>query len=307
MIDGILNVNKPQGMTSFKVVSLIKRISGEKRVGHAGTLDPEATGVLPVCLGRGTRVIEYLMDTTKAYRAEIEFGVSTDTFDSTGNVTSRIDPSGISRGKLDVALLSFHGLIEQVPPIYSALKYQGRPLYELARSGAKVKLSSRPVTIYKLDIIDWQPPVVTIEVVCSKGTYIRSLANDLGENVGCGAHMKSLNRLRCGIFDIKDAVPLSEIENAFHNDLWQKYVYPMDSVLMNMPFVVVSADEKSEIITGRPIAIKDSSEDINPEIMSRIETGYKNLYRAYTVGGRFVAVLELTSESGLLHPKKVFV
>ena len=186
-MDGILNINKPLGKTSFSIVSMVKRLSGESRVGHAGTLDPAASGVLPVCLGQGTRVIEFLLDAPKAYRAEIEFGVVTDTDDATGKIISRGDPSGINRRKLLSALDSFRGLISQTPPMYSAVKHHGKPLYKLARQGIEVERKSRLRWIYRLELTSWQPPLATIEVECSKGTYIRSLAHDLGQLLGCGA------------------------------------------------------------------------------------------------------------------------
>ncbi len=215
MVDGILNINKPCGMTSFSLVSIVKRLTGERHVGHAGTLDPTATGVLPICLGQGTRIVEFLVEATKAYRAEIELGVSTDTYDASGRVIQRGDPSGISQEQLTSALDSFRGLIQQTPPMYSAVKYQGKPLYELARAGITIERRSRPTKIHNLELVDWQPPVATIEIVCGKGTYIRSLAYDLGQALGCGAYLKSLIRQRCGFFDIRDAVSLPQFQDAF--------------------------------------------------------------------------------------------
>ena len=308
-MDGILNINKPLGITSFGVVALVRRLSGERRVGHAGTLDPAATGVLPVCLGQGTRVIEFLVDTTKAYRAEIELGVTTDTYDATGKVTQRSDPSGISRTQLDLALTSFRGEIQQVPPLYSALKHQGEPLYKLARAGLKVELKSRPVNIHKLELIDWQLPFVTVEVVCSKGTYIRSIAHDLGQILGCGAHLKSLIRLRCGIFDIKDAVSLPELEEAFRCGYWQKFLYPIDSVLSDLSAVVVNDDEARNITNGRPLVLDNASGGAVSDNLQTSLSGDNSLQfrcRAYTLDGSFLAVLRFNAESGKWHPEKVF-
>jgi tRNA pseudouridine55 synthase len=191
--------------------------------------------------------------------------------------------------------------------MFSALKYQGRPLYELAREGTEVNLKSRPVTIHKLDIIDWNPPVVTVEVVCSKGTYIRSLANDLGQSLGCGAHMKNLVRLRYGIFDLKDSVPLEIIEESFHSCSYQQFIYPMDSVLMDIPSIIMSLEQTLDVKTGRPITLKDFTSYTVSEIYSQTGKKHNNLFRAYTTEGAFLAVLELTPESGYLHPKKVFI
>jgi len=294
-MDGILNINKPKGRTSFNVVALVRRLSGERRVGHAGTLDPAATGVLPVCLGRGTRVIEFLMDSTKAYRAEIELGVATDTYDADGRITRKGDPSGISRDRLELALSSFYGLIHQIPPIYSALKHQGKPLYELARAGITVERRSRLVKIHHLELIDWQSPVVTIEVVCGKGTYIRSLAHDLGQSLGCGAHLKNLVRLRCGLFDIRDAVSLPQLEHAFRYGYWQHFVYPLDIVLLNWSAMVVSDDTGRVIRNGSPVDYvgRHSSEE--------------NRCRVYTPDGFFLGVLRFNSEKGQWQPEKVFL
>ncbi len=260
MMDGILNINKPWGETSFSVVSMVKRLTGERRVGHAGTLDPAATGVLPVCFGQGTRVVEFLVEATKTYRAEIELGVTTDTQDAEGRVIRREDPSGISQGQLKSALTSFCGLIQQTPPMYSALKYHGKPLYELARAGITVERSSRPVKIHKLELVDWQPPVATIEVVCGKGTYIRSLADDLGQALGCGAYLKNLIRLKCGIFDIRDAVTVPQLEDAFRYGYWHRFIYPIDSVLLHWTAMVVSDDVGQNIKNGQPLVLGNGEE-----------------------------------------------
>lgn len=319
-MDGLLNINKPYGVTSFDVVSLVKRLSGERRVGHAGTLDPAATGVLPVCLGRGTRVIEFLVDTTKAYRAEIELGVATDTYDASGKVTHTYDaggrvtqqgdPAGITYAQLESALASFCGRIQQVPPLYSALKHQGKPLYKLARAGITVERRSRPVSIYQLEIIDWQLPLVTIEVVCSKGTYIRSLAHDLGQLLGCGAHLKNLIRLRCGLFDIKDSVSVPQLKDAFHHGYWQQFVYSIDSVLIDLTAIVVSNDEEKYIRNGRSLVLEDSGRKVGSNSLKlpvAVETSLENFCRAYALDGSFLGVLRFNPENGQWHPQKVFL
>ena len=178
--------------TSFEVVAFVRRLSGERRVGHGGTLDPKATGVLPVGLGRGTRVAEFLAQENKVYRAQVELGTATDSYDVSGKVTWRGDVSAVTRELVEAALDSFRGLIEQTPPMYSALKYQGQPLYRLARAGIEVPRLPRKVNIFRLELLDFELPLLTLEVACSKGTYIRSLAHDLGQALGCGAHLKSL-------------------------------------------------------------------------------------------------------------------
>ncbi len=294
-MDGILNINKPEGRTSFSVVAMVKRLSGERRVGHAGTLDPMATGVLPVCLGQGTRVTEFLVDTTKTYRAQIELGVTTDTYDASGKVTHKTTPSGISQEQLESALASFRGLIQQTPPLYSAVKFHGRPLYQWARAGIEVERKSKPVRIDHLEIIDWQPPVVTIEVVCGKGTYIRSLAHDLGQILGCGATLNSLVRLRCGLFDIKDTVSVSQLEDAFHHGYWQHFVYPIDIGLLHWSAMVVNDDTSQAIKNGCPVDCLEQH--------PRLEENC----RAYTPNGHFLGILRFNHDSKQWQPRKVFL
>lgn len=302
-VDGILNVNKPRGRTSFSIVAVVRRLSGERRVGHAGTLDPEATGVLPVCLGKATRVIEFLMDTTKTYRAEVELGVDTDTYDATGTVVHRGDASRISREQVEIALSSFRGRILQTPPMYSAIKQQGRPLYEMARAGKTVKRRKRPVEVHNLEMLSWQPPVVTLEVVCGKGTYIRSLAHDLGRALGCGAMLRTLVRLRSGLFDIENAVSLPELEEAFRDGHWQEYLYSIDSVLSHWKAVTVSDEMAWAIRNGQSVeVIGDVS--AGKELVSALSS--ESFCRAYSSNGSLLALLRFEPELGRWQPHKVF-
>jgi len=296
-VDGILNINKPWGKTSFGIVAMVRRLTGERRVGHAGTLDPAASGVLPVCLGRGTRVIEFLLDASKVYRAQIELGVATDTYDATGRITLKCDPSEVSQRQLESALASFCGLIPQTPPMYSALKYHGQRLYQLARAGITVDRESRRARIYRLELIDFKPPLVTVEVESGKGIYIRSLSHDLGQLLGCGAHLKSLVRLRYGPFDIRDAVSLPQLEDALCCNLWQHLVYPIDIVLLTLAAVVVSDDQRRVIRNGGPVVLEDGQDGSN----------FEGRCRAYSQDGCFLAVLRFNPKSGQWQPEKVFV
>jgi tRNA pseudouridine55 synthase len=300
-MDGILNINKPAGETSFSIVARIRRLSGERRAGHAGTLDPTATGVLPVCLGKGTRIIEFLVDTPKKYLAEIELGVTTDTYDGSGQVIHRGDPGDIDREQLETTIDRFRGKIRQIPPMYSAVKYHGQPLYKLARAGVEVERKSRPVTIHRLELLDWQTPLITAEIECSKGTYIRTLAYDLGEALGCGAYLKSLVRTGCGGFDIKDSVTMPELEEAFRRGYWEHYVHPVDIALHHQRAIVVNETTEELIKKGRPVTIDDSSERERGE---RPRTEY---CRAYSADGRFLAVLESLPGGNVWQPKKVLV
>jgi tRNA pseudouridine55 synthase len=294
-LDGIFNINKPSGKTSFSVVALIKRLTGERRAGHAGTLDPDASGVLPVCIGQATRIVEFLMDTRKTYRAEVELGKATDTYDGSGKITSQGDISGIDTDKLDQSLAQFRGNIEQVPPMYSAVKHKGQPLYRLARAGVAVQRKSRKVTIYRLELTSWKPPMATLEIECSKGTYIRSLANDLGEGLGCGAYLKNLVRTRYGIFNIKDAVSLAQMEEAIKEGNWQQYLHPIDSVLQDIPALTIEEGEEAAIKTGSPVKYRED------------ENNQGKYRRAYSRDGRFLAILIRDKDSGNWRPKKVLI
>lgn len=294
-----MNIDKPSGQTSFSVVALVKRLSRERRVGHAGTLDPMATGVLPVCLGQGTRVVEFLLATAKTYRAQIELGVATDTYDASGRVTRRGDASGVDREQLESALASFLGIIQQTPPMYSAVKYKGQRLYQLARAGVEVEPKSRPAQIYHLEIEDWQPPVVTIVVECGKGTYIRSLAHDLGQSLGCGANLKGLSRLSYGPFDLKNSISLSDLEDAFHYGYWQHFLHPIDSVLLPWQAMVVSNATEQVIKRGAPLTLEKGK---------HLPAGSSEVHcRTYTSDGYLLGVLRFNSRSRQWQPEKVFL
>jgi len=293
-IDGILNLDKPRGKTSFEVVAAVRRLSGERRVGHGGTLDPEATGVLPIYLGQGTRVVEFLAEAKKTYRAEIELGISTDTYDATGKVTGRGDTSALTREEVEAAAASFSGLVEQIPPMYSAVKYQGVPLYRWARAGVELPRTARKVEFFRIEILEWQTPLLTLEVECSKGAYIRSLAHDLGEKLGCGAHLRNLVRLSSGPFHISDAVTMSRIEDAFREGWWSELIYPIDVAVLHLPAMTVGDDDERAIINGRPLWLAQE------------EGPSEGVCRAYSHSGRFVAILRYDEARGCWQPRKVF-
>lgn len=293
-IDGILNLDKPRGKTSFEVVAAVRRLSGERRVGHGGTLDPEATGVLPICLGQGTRVVEFLAEAKKTYRAEIELGISTDTYDATGKVTGRGDTSALTREEVEAAAASFSGLVEQIPPMYSAVKHQGVPLYRWARAGVELPRTAREVEFFRIEILEWQTPLLTLEVECSKGAYIRSLAHDLGEKLGCGAHLRNLVRLSSGPFHISDAVTMSRVEDAFREGWWSELIYPIDVAVLHLPAMTVGDDDERAIINGRPLWLAQE------------EGPSEGVCRAYSHSGRFVAILRYDEARGCWQPRKVF-
>jgi len=290
-ISGILNLDKPAGMTSHDVVARVRHLLGIRKVGHAGTLDPMATGVLLICLGQATRVAEYLMRSDKIYRAEIRLGVTTDTHDAEGQV---IKTAKVNVGEEEVreALASFVGQIEQVPPMYSALKREGIPLYRLARKGIVVERKPRTVKVHRIKLLDWSPPLVTIEVTCSPGTYIRALARDLGERLGCGAHLAALTRLASGRFTLDEAVSLDKLAEAAAQGRWQELLHPLDAALQDFPAVTLDEAAERRVRFGQQVAIEHS--------------GPEPFCRAYSTRGELVALLRYDPQTGLWQPKKVF-
>ena len=299
-ISGIFNIDKPAGCTSFQVVSLVRRLSGVQRVGHAGTLDPSATGVLVVCLGQATRLIEYMMEGTKVYRAEVRLGITTDTLDATGRPLCQADPSNIGRQRVEEALTAFVGEIDQVPPMFSALKYSGEPLYRYARAQRQVERQARRVTIHRLQLLAFQPPLATIEVECGKGTYIRALAHDLGQQLGCGAHLAALARLRVGSFTLDDACSLPELEAAFQEGRWQSLLHPADAALPSWPAVTLSEAQERAVRFGQCLA----ADSLEPSPAQAVEDG--QLCRAYLPQGQLVAILRYDADVLLWRPVKVF-
>ena len=290
-MDGIINVNKPSGYTSFSVVAHIKRLTGEKRVGHGGTLDPLARGVLPLFLGQATRLIEYLQEYPKTYLAGIVLGVATDTYDAEGRVVTVADASDITPQAVAEVLSSLQGTITQVPPAYSALKRDGRPLYALARQGLALQAEARPVTIYRLEMVGFQPQMLMLDIECSKGTYIRSLAHDLGGKLGVGAHLASLVRTSYGPFDIKDAVGLEQLMLAAQAGAVSAFLHPLDAVLTLWPAVTLTEAQEQAVRFGQQLTM-----DARGEVR----------LRAYGLDGQLLALLSLDSETGAWQPSKVF-
>ncbi len=239
---GYVVIDKPAGWTSHDVVARARRIVGERRVGHAGTLDPAATGVLPLAVGLATRTVEYLANADKAYRATIRFGVSTDSADADGDVIATADPSHLTMDVLQPAIERFTGEIMQKPPMHSAIKVDGKRLYELARAGKEAEVKARPITIHEMTVIGWTAPDLTLDITCSKGTYIRSIARDLGEAVGTGAHLAGLVRTRSGPFTLADAMSLDELLARLEAEGWEAVSTPPDAVLGDMPAVRLDED-----------------------------------------------------------------
>lgn len=291
-ISGILNVNKPGGMTSHDVVMYVRRLTGQRRVGHAGTLDPMATGVLLLCLGQATRVAEYLTAGRKRYRAVVRLGISTDTYDAEGSVTQSVGFSDLSQAQILGALAAFQGTIQQVPPPFSAIKQNGRRLYELARRGMPVQVPPRTVEIDRIDLIAWESPDLTLDVTCSPGTYVRSLAHDLGQRLGVGGHLAALTRSASGRWVLREAATLDGLKQAVEAGTWAQLVHPLDAALHDFERVDLSSDSAQRVSQGQAIVL-----DQPPTT---------RLARAYAPGDLLVAVLQPSRKPGLWQPRKVF-
>ena len=242
-LHGYLVIDKPAGWTSFDVVARARRLLGAKRIGHAGTLDPAATGVLPLAVGSATKTLEFLNEVSKTYLAEITFGVETDSYDIEGRITRMSDPSHVTTGAIEAALAVFLGSSEQIPPMHAAIKIGGQKLYELARRGLEIERAPRPVTFFRLELLHWLAPVATILVDCSKGTYIRSLARDLGHALGSGAYLSNLVRLRSGPFDLCQAITVAALEELDWPWAWPEVAVHPDIAIQDWPALIL--DEAS--------------------------------------------------------------
>lgn len=253
-MNGVLNLLKPPGMTSHDVVDVVRRLLGVRRAGHTGTLDPGAAGVLPVCVGRATRVSEYLLGSDKVYRAVMVLGVSTDTQDAQGTVVSRRDASGVTREALEAVLPRFRGLVRQVPPMVSAARVEGERLYRKARRGETVERVPREVTIARLDLAAWRPgrhPSAVLDIVCSKGTYVRTLCEDLGEALGCGAYLHFLVRAGHGPFRQEESVTLEELGDAVRSGDPRRHLLPTARALSFLPGVTLRPEEARRVAQGQ--------------------------------------------------------
>jgi tRNA pseudouridine55 synthase len=247
-MNGVLVVDKPQGPTSFDVVREVRRALGVKKAGHTGTLDPMATGVLPVCVGDATKIAQFITVATKTYDAVVRLGVSTDTLDAEGRVLAERPVPAVTRELLDVALARFRGTFAQTPPMYSAVKVGGRRLYELARSGEEIERAPRQVTVHELVLRDFSATQLTLTVRASKGFFVRSLAAELGDALGCGAHLAALRRTQAGPFTLAQAIPLAEVQ-AGGAALAQRLV-SMSDALVDVPRLTVSAAEAERVQHG---------------------------------------------------------
>lgn len=251
--EGVLIVHKEAGWTSHDVVAKVRRLLGTQKVGHAGTLDPAATGVLPILIGRATRIAEYLIDWDKEYRAVLRLGETTDTQDASGRVLSAIDPSHITEEALRAAVAKFRGAQKQLPPMYSAVKVGGKPLYKAARAGQTIDRAERTISIYHLDIVARNGRDVTLQVVCSKGTYIRTLCADIGQTLGVGGHLLTLERRRVGPLPLEQALTIDEVTRRLHEGTLQRSLLSLDQLLEQLPALVVTNEQVPHVLHGAPV------------------------------------------------------
>ena len=302
MYNGIINIYKEAGYTSHDVVAKLRGILGQKKIGHTGTLDPEAVGVLTVCLGKGTKVCELLTDKDKVYETVMRLGVVTDTQDMTGNIL-RESPVCVNRNEIEEVIQSFKGEYAQIPPMYSALKINGKKLYELAREGKTVERQPRIVHIFELDILDIDPEGahVHMRVHCSKGTYIRTLCHDIGEKLGCGAAMETLMRVRVAGFEINQALTLAQVEKLVGEGNVEQVIWPIDSIFPMWPMGRTDAQADRLLYNGNMLL----RENVRFEDGLEPEKGGK--YRIYDSHGKFCAIYVYNDRSKTFKNEKMFV
>lgn len=294
-MNGIINVLKPAGMTSFDVVGYLRKILKIKKIGHTGTLDPAAVGVLPVCIGKATKSIEFLIDKDKTYRAELTLGISTDTQDNTGKIIKK-SPVNISEDEIREVIDFFVGRYSQIPPMYSALKINGKKLCDIAREGKVIDRKPRNVEIYSIDILQIKKDIVVFDVECSKGTYIRTLCDDIGNKLGCGGHMSFLLRKQAGIFGLSTTLTLEEIEEFAVNGTLVQNMIVVDEIFKDYNKIMLNSKETKRFLNGVKIKIND------------IFKNEKNL-RVYGYNDKFLALGEVIKINNniVLKVRKMFI
>lgn len=295
MKNGVINIYKERGYTSHDVVAKLRGILKQKKIGHTGTLDPEAEGVLPVCLGKGTKLCDMLTDRDKTYEAVLLLGQATDTQDTTGTVLSRAEVT-VSEEQVREAVLGFVGKYDQIPPMYSALKVNGQKLCDLARAGKEVERKSRTVEIYEIDILDICLPRVRMSVSCSKGTYIRTLCHDIGEQLGCHGCMEKLIRTKAGQFLISDSLTLAQVEALRDEGRLSEVILPVDGVFEHLPAVVLKEECARFGYNGNPFKVRETEG----------EKHFQGQIRVYDRAGQFIGIYCRNEEQDLYRPVKMF-
>lgn len=286
---GILNIHKPVGPTSHDVVARVRRAIRMKKIGHAGTLDPLASGILVLCVGSATRLSDYAMRSTKQYQANVRLGVETDTYDAEGEIIAECPTDSLTCDQVEAALAPFRGDIAQIPPMYSAIKKGGKKLYELARQGVEVDRPPRDVTIAELEMTRCDLPDLILNVTCSPGTYIRSLAHDLGAALGVGAHLTGLVRVASGGFNLDNAVHLADFEAAALGDQWQQFLLPPEIAVADLPMVILTPEHEEIMRNGGKVYLPDA---LDGEL------------RVHIADGQMLALVH--AQDGWLRPHKVF-
>lgn len=299
MINGILNIYKEKGYTSHDVVAKLRGITKQKKIGHTGTLDPDAEGVLPVCLGRATKVCDLLSDKDKVYEAELLLGISTDTQDISGKILEQKSADLLTEEQVLECILSFIGEYQQLPPMYSALKVNGKKLYELARDGIEVERKRRKVTIFEIQILEVNLPVVRMRVHCSKGTYIRTFCHDIGEKLGVGGCMQSLLRTKVSCFELKESLTLKQVETFVQNGELEQVLMPVDRLFQEKQEIVVKPEFESLVLNGNPISKKAVEKAGIYEDQESV--------RVYDKKGRFVGIFEYRAGKQEFRVKKMFL
>ena len=295
-VNGFLNFYKPAGMTSMAALRRVKRATGQrKKVGHAGTLDPLAEGVLPICFGQATRLMEQVVSGWKRYRMTVRLGAVSNTYDAEGDITVGTDPSGLGRADIAAALLPFVGEIAQVPPMYSALKVDGQRLYDLARAGKEVQRAPRRVTVRMIAIDQIDLPHLRLTVDCGKGTYLRSIAHDLGQALGCGGYVAELRRLSCGGFQASNGVTLEALEDADGREGWRRFLLPVDWAMLDVPGVRLDPSQSRAAGNGQAVRLTG--------LLSGTDGDRR--VRAYDADGIFLAALR-QEPNGFWQPTRVF-
>ena len=292
-VDGIVVMDKPTGMSSNDAVQKAKRLFGARKVGHTGSLDPLATGVLPLCFGAATKFSQYLLASDKKYRARIRLGVATDSGDADGKTVLKRSVEGIGRADIEKALSHFRGEIMQAPPMFSAVKHKGQPLYKLARQGIEVEREARAVTIYSNELISFAGDELEVETHCSKGTYVRAIAEEMGEMLGCGAHVTALKRSRAGPYDESDLVTFDELEKAREQGSLDPYLQPVWTAVREWPEVLLNEDVAYYLCHGQPVIVPHAP-----------TSGWVRLLESSGTACRFLGVGEVLDD-GRIAPRRL--
>lgn len=306
MYHGMINVYKEAGYTSHDVVARLRGICKQKKIGHTGTLDPDAVGVLPVCLGNGTKLCDLLADKTKEYIAVLRLGVVTDTQDLSGAVLRR-DYAEVEPELVKQVIASFQGELQQIPPMYSALKVNGKKLYELAREGKEIERKPRPITVYEIEVLKEAHPEYTIRVKCSRGTYIRTLCHDIGQKLGCGGAMASLSRTRVGEFQIEQAYTLDQLQCLAEKGQLSRVIIPVEKMFEKLPFVSVKEEGYKGLKNGNQLKLEELQLEKSSlkQDLDQIKDGQE--VRMYDHKGIFYGVYSYRRQHRLFCPVKLFL